>query len=53
MGEKVALELAEDDEFMIQMFNYLKFDQTFIAACGLLEDILQNRPVLTLSRIRE
>lgn len=53
MGEQVAKELAEDDEFLIQMFQYLEHDSTYLAACGLLEDILQNRPVLTLSTIRK
>lgn len=53
VGERVARELAEDDDLLTHLFNYLVYDQTYISASTLIEDILQNRPVLLLSHIRE
>ena len=53
VGEQVAKELAEDDELFAHLLTYINHDQTFVSACTLMEDVLQNRPTLILSRIRK
>ncbi|XP_067946423.1 short transient receptor potential channel 4-associated protein-like [Watersipora subatra] len=50
IGEKVAKELAEE-EVLIGLFSYLKYDQTYISSCSLIEDLLQYLPNPILSQI--
>lgn len=52
VGEKVSHELADDDEFLVHLFTYVQFDQTYLSSCTLIEDLLQIRPVMILCRIR-
>ena len=53
MGERIAKELAGDKELFIELLSYLKYDQTYVSACSLIEDILQYQSHIILSTIRK
>lgn len=51
-GDKLAERLSEDDDLLNYTFTLLAYDQTFLTACQLVEDLLQSRKhVLNLTSI--